>query len=780
MNSYLDLVKEYAKKHKNKNRMSLFVILLAVALVATIFGMADMEMQTQQRSMKKQYGNWHINIRDISGEQAELLALRPQAALSGYVGVTGGLAGYLLDGKAANIMGADEQMAGEIGIRLTEGRYPQNAGEAVLTASMAQTLGIEAGDKIEIKKPDGGRIPLTITALAEDTAAILKTDQAGIVMTIQGFYDTIPPEDYTERFYIQFKPFTNIQEEKGKIEQAFGISQEQIQDNVYLLAAMGQSGDSYFLAMYGTAVILFLFVLIAAVLMISSSFQTSVSERIRFFGMLRCLGASRKQIKRFVIKEGLTYCKKAIPAGAAVGILVIWGLSGLLRGLSPEYFADMPVFGFSIPGILAGAAVGIASCLLASLSPAKKAAAVSPLTAVSGNAGKSTVMNNTRMFGGRKIDSTLGIYHALENRKNLVLMVASFAFSILMFMSFSGLIDFMNHAIRPLRPWSPDISLISADNSCSIDIGVYEKLQAMPETDKVYGRMFDYEVPYVRTNGGEQEKACLISYEQYQFGWARDSLVDGSIEAVMNEPGKVLVISRGDSPWQVGETLSLYPDGNGRTAEIAGILGSCPFESEDGEQIVICSEETFRSITGKNAYTILDVRLKKGNGEKAAVQLRDEALKLGLNFSDSRKDKEETQAIKFSFSVFVYGFLAVILLISVLHIINNINMSVAGRMNQCGVMRAIGMEGKQLLHMVRAEAVVYALFGAAAGILMGLPAHRFVYEQLVTSRWGTAWRVPYGQLMVIVGVTVVTTLLAVRRPARKIKEMDIVDTIHAL
>lgn len=56
MNSYLDLVKEYAKKHKNKNRMSLFVILLAVALVATIFGMADMEMQTQQRSMKNSMG----------------------------------------------------------------------------------------------------------------------------------------------------------------------------------------------------------------------------------------------------------------------------------------------------------------------------------------------------------------------------------------------------------------------------------------------------------------------------------------------------------------------------------------------------------------------------------------------------------------------------------------------------------------------------------------------------------------------------------------------------
>ena len=41
MNSYLDLVKAYAKRHKSKNRMSLVVILLAVALVATIFGMAE-------------------------------------------------------------------------------------------------------------------------------------------------------------------------------------------------------------------------------------------------------------------------------------------------------------------------------------------------------------------------------------------------------------------------------------------------------------------------------------------------------------------------------------------------------------------------------------------------------------------------------------------------------------------------------------------------------------------------------------------------------------------
>lgn len=72
--------------------------------------------------------------------------------------------------------------------------------------------------------------------------------------------------------------------------------------------------------------------------------------------MLRCLGATRKQVKRFVIKEGMRYCRKAIPAGLAVGVLVIWMLCGFLRVMNPEYFSDIPLFGISIPALAAGAA----------------------------------------------------------------------------------------------------------------------------------------------------------------------------------------------------------------------------------------------------------------------------------------------------------------------------------------------------------------------------------------------------------------------------------------
>lgn len=113
-----------------------------------------------------------------------------------------------------------------------------------------------------------------------------------------------------------------------------------------------------------------------------------------------------------------------------------------------------------------------------------------------------------RFFRAGKVDRNLGIYHALENRKNLLLMTVSFALSILMFMSFSGIVDFMHHAVRPLRPWSPDLSLVSADNTCSIENKIYEELEKNPEINKVYGRMFAFDVPF----SGEQSETQEMSY----------------------------------------------------------------------------------------------------------------------------------------------------------------------------------------------------------------------------------------------------------------------------
>ena len=122
------------------------------------------------------------------------------------------------------------------------------------------------------------------------------------------------------------------------------------------------------------AVVLSLLVLAAGVLMISSSMNSSVAERIKFFGMMRCIGMSKRQIVRFVRLEALNWCKTAVPAGLVMGIVATWILCAVLRFAVGEEFSDIPVFGVSFLGIALGIFVGVVTVLLAASIPARRAA----------------------------------------------------------------------------------------------------------------------------------------------------------------------------------------------------------------------------------------------------------------------------------------------------------------------------------------------------------------------------------------------------------------------
>lgn len=157
-----------------------------------------------------------------------------------------------------------------------------------------------------------------------------------------------------------------------KLKEDCALSDEQIYENVKLMGLYGQSGSSQMMQIYAVAAVLFVLVLTAGVMMIASSLNSNVAQRTEFFGLMRCIGATPKQVIRLVRKEALLWCRFAIPVGVGVGVVVIWILCAVLRILSPEYFAHMPAFGFSIPSIIAGILVGVLTVLLAARSPAKK------------------------------------------------------------------------------------------------------------------------------------------------------------------------------------------------------------------------------------------------------------------------------------------------------------------------------------------------------------------------------------------------------------------------
>ena len=180
--------------------------------------------------------------------------------------------------------------------------------------------------------------------------------------------------------------------------------------------AMGQT-------LFVTAAVLFMLILAAGVLMISSSINSSVAQRTRFFGMMRCIGMSRQQIIRFVRLEALNWCRMAIPIGLVLGSRGFMGCCAR-RFVSwwERNFPEFLFFEFSAIGIISGIAVGIISVLLAAGAPARRAAKVPPAAAVSGNSENGNAGQSPVHARFVKIETAMGIHHAVSTGKNLVLM----------------------------------------------------------------------------------------------------------------------------------------------------------------------------------------------------------------------------------------------------------------------------------------------------------------------------------------------------------------------
>ena len=783
MKSYLDLVPISAKVHRKQNRMSIICIVLAVFLVTAIFGMADMLIRGQILQAQQEKGNWHIGIRNISDEDANLIASRPEVAAVADYGVLNyrGEQGYTLSGKNVAICGSNESAVTEIFATLDKGAFPSNENEALVTNNAKNMLHLEIGEQIVITMPDGSERTYTISGFMNNAAKLMGEDSYGVFLTTESFRAIYPdgtgsnPADYTMR-YVQFKSARNIQSNIAVIKQQFGLSDEQVSENTELLGLLGQSRNSFMLQVYAVAVILFILVLVAGVLMITSSMNSNVAQRTEFFGMVRCIGTTPKQVMRLVRKEALNWCRFAIPLGVVGGIVLVWVLCFILRQLSPEFFGGMPAFSISYPSVIAGIVVGLLTVLLAARSPAKKASKVSPLAAVSGNANDLQPVKkaaNTKFF---KIETSLGIHHAKASKKNFILMIGSFSVSIILFLAFSVTIDFMNHTLTPLQPWTADISVISPENTCSVKAEYIEELWQNSAVKNAYGRMFAYNVPVIVN--GEEKVVDLISYEDMQFDWAKDYLLSGSLEKAQSENNTGLIVFDSQNDIETGNVITLNLNGSQADLEIVGVVSQCPFNNSPGVGKLICSEDTFRKLTGETDYTIIDIQLFKNATEN---DVRDIHSLVGsqYTFSDERMGNSNTRGAYYCFGLFIYGFLVLIALITLFNIINSIAMSVAAKMKQYGAFRAIGLSNRQLAKMIVAEASTYAITGIICGSVLGIVCNKILFSKLITYHWGDAWSVPLVELGIIIVVVAIAVILAVRNPIRKMKETSIVDTISA-
>ena len=546
------------------------------------------------------------------------------------------------------------------------------------------------------------------------------------------------------------------------------------------------AGSTMAQTLYPIAAVLTLLILIAGVLMISGSINSTVAQRTKFFGMMRCIGMSRQQIIRFVRLEALNWCKTAVPAGVALGIMAAWLLCAVLRFLVGGQFSEIPVFGISITGIVIGSVTGIAAVLLAARAPAKRAARVSPVEAVSGNEKGTGALRHGAKLCLFRVETALGIHHAVSAKKNLILMTGSFALSIMMFLSFSVLVDFVGY-LMPQYSDASDIDISGSGGADTVDSGLLDTLSGMEGVKRVYGRRTSFQVPVEISGAAEgfgaaesSGAADLISYDDFGLDCLKkdNMLKKGSdISKVYGDSGYVLATSDADSLLRIGDKVKIGAE----ELEIAGLLKYDPFSSDGlthGEVTLIMSGETFIRLTGITGYSLISVQTT-GNVTEEDVEAIRAAAGEDCVFSDRRD--QNTSGTYRAFAACVYGFLFVITLVTVLNIVNGISMSVSARTKQYGAMRAVGMDGRQITKMIAAEAFTYALSGCAAGCAAGLFISKWLFDVLIAAHFAYAvWELPVNSLLVILLTVILAAVLAVWAPAGRIRKLSVTETIGEL
>ena len=285
-------------------------------------------------------------------------------------------------------------------IRLSQGRYPTNSTELLLHESTLSTLSyygyetaVGSTVSFDLLRKAAGYPNIED---ARDTSAsfspqytIVGHIHEDVIITNNGL-DTFPMltlADGEEGSPLWYRAYV-----KSAPSKVWELVQEStfhdIDVNESLLALYGQSRyENFTEIIFWLAVILCIIIVVGSVSLIYNSFSISLSERTKQFGLLSCIGATKKQIRRTVYLEALFLALPGIPLGLAFGYggisLTLYFLRDRLALILSEGAEGVMLHGVLSPfALVLGAVLALGTVLLSAAIPAKRATAISPLEAI--------------------------------------------------------------------------------------------------------------------------------------------------------------------------------------------------------------------------------------------------------------------------------------------------------------------------------------------------------------------------------------------------------------
>lgn len=367
-----------------------------------------------------------------------------------------------------------------MGIVLQSGNFPKKENEIVIPEHFlnAYSIKINVGDTLKLDV-DGKEKKYIVSGISGISAVEFYDDEGQLGCSLF----TVPEHEVNGE-NIDIAMLMKTPKEtfafKKILEKEVGLNDLNVNDTLLTFQGAVENAD-VLITLKVLAGIVIGIILLTSVFVIKNSFDISITERLKQYGMLASVGATSKQIRKNVLFEGAILGVAAIPLGILLGIGAIWCtiqvVMEILKGTTFNGEIALKLY-VSVEAILIAVVVAIIMIYISSLIPAKKAEKVSPMEAIRETKGTKLEAKQLRtskffqkVFG---IEGEIARKNLKRSRKKYRTTVFSLFISIVLFLSISS-VRIYGQEIQDMEYAKMDYNLIAR----------YDE-QDMKEKGKIY------------------------------------------------------------------------------------------------------------------------------------------------------------------------------------------------------------------------------------------------------------------------------------------------------
>lgn len=645
--------------------------------------------------------------------------------------------------------------------------------------------------------------------------------------TVIGYFDekSVSEADTVDAFVVSTKINRSLYGNAKNIAKLHGI--ENFNFNSQLLRYYGvTTNDQLRKTLFSLASIIMSVIIVGSVALIYNAFGISVSERARHLGMLSSVGATKKQKRNSVFFEGAVIGAISLPIGILAGLVGIGTTFSFINTLLENALGVSEKLELVVTpaSLLIACGISILTIFISTYIPAQKASKISAIDAIrqtediklSGKTIKTSKFVR-KVFG---LEAEIGLKNVKRNKKRYVATLFSLVISIVLFLSVSFFTDNVKKSLEMSQDNVQFDIRISSSEVTKDRLAEFTKLDHVTKSTIIEETNFETFIPMdelpERIKTQIQESGEVLIDGKYHYYGSLHSLDQESFQAYAEQigvnhekfgqtdipiaividqiiyedipSGKMIETKTIES--KVGNTIELFTSPHGDTeteqpnqeffssVEIGALTDQVPMgvqTASPGGINLIVSEATMEQLSFPEEVVYNSLYLKSTNplATQAAIEERNDS---SIHIENVYQRRQQEEQMILLMSVFIYGFITLISLISIANIFNTISTSISLRSREFAMLRSVGMTPKGFKKMINYESIFYGVkalgFGLPISVLVMFGIHR---SAGYTFEYG--FQLPWMSILFVIVMIFLIVGSAMLYSISKLKNKNIIESL---